>query len=60
VLQSNPELVKPRCSRCGAAMEPANVIPGLRAIAQLIFKCVKCERVVLISETRPDRAGVKK
>jgi hypothetical protein len=59
MLQSSPELVGPRCSRCGAAMEPANVIPGLGAIAKRIFQCVKCRHIELISETRPDRAGAK-
>jgi hypothetical protein len=59
MLQSNPELVGPRCSICGAAMEPADLIPGLAILARRIFQCVKCDHIELISETRLDPSGVK-
>jgi hypothetical protein len=54
MLESNPNLMRPRCSRCGAAMEQASVIPGLGALAPRIFQCGKCGHVELLPETQPN------
>ena len=40
MLQSNPGMAPPRCSSCGAVMEPANVQPGLGALPNESFNAV--------------------
>jgi hypothetical protein len=57
MLQSNPDMNHPRCSQCGSAMRPANVMPGLGDFSHRVFQCVKCGHAELLPEPQTNRTG---
>ena len=53
MLQTNPSIVRPRCTKCGAAMQRASVIPGFGRFSHRIFKCDRCGETEIIPEADP-------
>lgn len=51
MLQSSPSMVQPRCSKCGATMAPASVMPGLGWFSHRIFKCDRCGEIEILPES---------
>jgi hypothetical protein len=63
MLRSNPEIVRPRCPKCGAVMDHASVMPGLGKLAERIFECSRCGHVQMVSKlasvTSPQTKGTQ-
>jgi hypothetical protein len=48
----SPETERPRCPRCGAELERADVILGLGQLAGRIFECRQCGYVEVVPVVR--------
>jgi hypothetical protein len=49
----SPETERPRCPKCGAELERADVILGLGQLAGRIFECRRCDYVEVASLRTP-------